>query len=74
MNNVTVGVSVSVDSVISRLNLKDKIKLTRKLEKITMGKRIDNMLKRIDARCKKNPISEKEISEIIKETRKELYG
>ncbi|MEW5691838.1 MAG: hypothetical protein AB1765_00925 [Candidatus Hydrogenedentota bacterium] len=74
MGNITVEVPVNIDIIIKKLTIKDKIELTKKLEKITIGKRIDNLLKRIDFRSEKNPISQETINNVIKQVRKELYG
>jgi len=63
-----------IESAVEKMSVVDKIELARKLEKMTMSKRIDNLLNKIDARSKKNPISQREIDRVIKETRKELYG
>jgi len=63
-----------IESAVEKMSVVDKIELARKLEKMTMNKRIDNLLNKIDARSKKNPISQREIDRVIKETRKELYG
>lgn len=74
MAKISVEFPVDIDKLVDRLTVKDRVRLMRKLEKETLGKRIDNLLGRIDQRRKKIPISEKEITEIVKEVRKELYG
>ena len=63
-----------IESAVEKMSVVDKIELARKLEKMTMSKRIDNLLKRIDNRRKKTSISQREIDSVIRETRKELYG
>lgn len=74
MAKISVEFPIDIDKLVDRLTVKDRVRLMRKLEKETLGKRIDNLLGRIDQRRKKIPISEKEITEIVKEVRKELYG
>ena len=74
MTNVNVEVSMDINNIVDCLKIEDKIELVQKLEKVTIEKRIDNLFDRIDVRAKKFPISEKEISRLVKETRKELYG
>ena len=66
--------NAQIESAVEKMSIDDKIKLAKKLEKMTMSKRIDDLLDRIDTRSKKTPISQKEIDSIVKETRKELYG
>jgi len=74
MSKVAIQLPVDIDKIINQLKTEDRIRLIRKLEEQTLSKRIDNLLERIDKRGRKNPLSEKEITEIVKEVRKELYG
>lgn len=75
MTKVSVEVDVrEISKVINNLPLSDKIRLTKQLERQTLGKIIDEMFKKIDQRRKKFPISEKEIKKEIKAVREEIYG
>jgi hypothetical protein len=63
-----------LERIIDNLPLRDKIRLTKGLERQTLGKVIDEIFSKIDRRRKKFPISEKEIKKEIKAARKEIYG
>lgn len=63
-----------VEKLVERLPLENKIHLVRKLEKETLRQRWDEILKDIDKRLKKFPISEQEVAEEIKAYRKEKYA
>lgn len=63
-----------VERLIEKLPMENKIKLVRKLENETWAKRFDEVVSRIRKRIKENPISDKEITKICKETRKRLYN
>ncbi|MCM8826793.1 MAG: hypothetical protein NC904_04665 [Candidatus Omnitrophica bacterium] len=71
-NEVTAELNAKqVEKLIERLPLEVKIRLTRKLEKETYCYRWDKILREIDERVKKHPISEKEIDQEIEAYRKE---
>lgn len=74
MSNNTIQVSVDFNQLINRLNMNDKIRLVRKLEEETLEPRMSALLKKIDKRYTKKPISEQEINKIVKKVRKEMYG
>jgi len=74
MNNVMIEVPVSINTFVKRLTLQDKIKLAEKLARETRRQRWEKLFSSIDKKAAKNPISQKEINQAIKETRKELYG
>lgn len=63
-----------LERIIDNLPLRDKIRLTKGLERQTLGKVIDEIFSKIDRRRKKFPISEREIKKEIKAVRKEIYG
>lgn len=63
-----------VEELVDKLSIEDKIRLTRKLERETWGKRIDRLFKKIDQRRKKYPISDKEIRQEIEAVRRQIYG
>lgn len=63
-----------IEQMIQELPTDKKIALVRKLEKDTAQNRMDVILKRIDERIKKHPITEKEISAEVKAVRKKLYA
>lgn len=74
-NKITLELDTStVERLVERMPTEAKIRLVRKLERETWGKRIDKLLKRIDQRRKKYPISQKEISEEIEAVRRQIYG
>ncbi len=63
-----------VERLVEKLPVKEKIRLVRKLEQETWGKRMDQLLRRIDKRRKRYPISEKEIRQEIEIVRKKLHA
>lgn len=75
MSKVTLDLDIKkAKELIKQMPLKDKIKLIRELEKETWAKRINKILKNIDARRKKCKISNKEISQEIEKARREFYA
>lgn len=63
-----------VEELVEKLSSEDKIRLVRRLERETWGKRIDRLFKKIDRRRKRYPISDKEIREEIEKVRRQIYG
>ncbi len=63
-----------IEKMVESLPVKDKLRLVRKLEKETLRQRWNNLLKTIDERLKKHPISEKEIIKEIEQARREHYA
>ena len=72
MTKVT-KVTLDIEELVERLPINDKIKLVRKLEKATWAARWDQLLAKIDERVKKNPITDEEIEQVVREVRKERY-
>lgn len=66
--------SEQIEQLAVKLPWREKIRLVRKLEQDIWGKRMDQLLKRIDERRKKHPISSQEIKSEIDSVRWELYG
>lgn len=62
-----------VEKAIKQLPVKEKIKIFEKLGKETRKERWGNLLNRLEQRYKQYPISEKEITNICKEVRKNRY-
>jgi len=74
-NKITLYLDVKqVERLVEKLPLEDKLKLVHKLEKETLRKRWSGILKDIDKRLKRFPISKKEIGQEIKAYRKEKYA
>lgn len=63
-----------VEQLVEKLPLGIKIRLAQKLEKETYSQRWDKILREIDERVKKYPISEKEIDQEIEAYRKQRYA
>jgi hypothetical protein len=72
--NLAVKVPVDLENLIQQLSVKDKIKLAHELERQTRRERWTPLLNRIQKRTAKNPITEKEITAIVKEANRELHG
>ena len=64
----------SVEELVEKLSIQDKINLVRKLENETWAKRLDEVVSRIRKRFREAPISDKEIRQICEETRQRLYN
>jgi|GEM_PF-1645834 len=74
-NKITLDLDVKqVEKLVEKLPLEEKLKLVRKLEKETLRKRWGKILKDIDKRLKRFPISKKEIEQEIKAYRREKYA
>ena len=63
-----------IEELIEKLSISDKIKLVCRLEQETLRQRWDHILKGIDKRLQKFPVSREEISEEIKTYRQEKYA
>lgn len=64
----------TIEHLIEKLPINQKIVLARKLEKDTAQNKMVSILKRINERIKKYPINEKEVSVEVKAIRKKLYA
>lgn len=63
-----------VEELVEKLDLQEKMQLVQRLEKETRRARWGTILKDIDARLKKFPTSEEEITKEIEAYRKEKYA
>ena len=67
MSKVTIELdSHQINAAVEKLSDKEKLRLTEKLERETLGLRWKRILKDIDARIKKFPISQEEVMEEIR--------
>lgn len=75
MSKVTIELSPQqISEAIESLSSKEKLQLTEKLEKETLRLRWRQILKDIDSRLKKFPISKEEVAKEIQAYRKEKYA
>ncbi len=75
MSKVMIELSAEqIGAAIEGLPEKEKLKLTEKLEKETFSLRWKQILKDIDARLKKFPISQKDVLKEIQAYRKHKYA
>ena len=75
MSKVTIELGPEqIERIVEDLTIEQKLRLVRKLEKETLSQRWDNLLKTIDERRKKYPISQQEINKEIALARKEFYA
>ena len=63
-----------ISEAIEGLSNKEKVKLTERLEKETLSLRWRQILKVIDSRLRKFPISNEEVAKEIRAYRKEKYA
>ena len=74
-NNITLELSPKqVEALVEKLSIQEKIRLVRRLEQETLRQRWGKLLRIIDERLKKYPISEEEINKEIELGRKEHYA
>ena len=66
--------SQQINEAVEGLSDKEKLRLTEKLEKETLGLRWRQILKDIDTRIKKFPISQEEVIEEIQAYRRNKYA
>ena len=75
MSKLTIELNASqISQAIEGLSDKEKLAITELLERETIGLRWRKILKDIDARLKKFPISKREVIEEIQTYRKEKYA
>jgi hypothetical protein len=75
MSKVTLDLNnQQIEKLVERLPINIKIKLVCKLEQETLRQRWDSVMKDIDKRLKRFPISEEEIAKEIGSYRKEKYA
>lgn len=75
MSKVTIELNNNqVEKIVEGLSVGEKLRLVRKLERETLRKRWNSLLKVIDERLKRHPISEDEINKEIERARKEHYA
>ena len=71
---VTLDLDITqVEKLVEKLPMEEKLRLVHKLEKETLRKRWDEILKDIDKRLKKFPISKKEIEQEIEDYRRKQH-
>lgn len=74
-NTITLELSPhQVEKLVEKLPMEEKINLVNKLERETLHERWNKLLRIIDARLKKYPISQKEINREIELARKLHYA
>ena len=69
-----VTLDTNIEKIVEDLPMEEKLKLVYKLEKETLRQRWNNLLKLIDERLKKHPISNRDIIKGIECARKEHYA
>lgn len=72
--NIAIKVPINIESFIGQLSSRDKIELARRLERETRRERWGGLLSRIRKRMAGKSISDKEIMNCVKETRKALHA
>jgi len=74
MQKVAIEIDVKqIELAIENLDIPNKIRIARRLERETRRERWNNVLSKIDRRYVKSPISEKEISRVCDKVRQERY-
>ena len=75
MSTVTVELDIrQIEAAIKRLKPEEKIRLVENLEKETWPDRFKALLKRIDRKSDKYPISEQEINRVCEEIRHKRHA
>ena len=76
MIKIEMGMSLqAMEKAIKRLPVRERVKLIDHLLKDhdTWREQFRQVMRRIDSRVKKNPISQEEIDQTVKEVRQEIY-
>ena len=63
-----------LERAVDHLPQAAKLRLVQRLERQTWGDRINRLLARIDARVKRRPITEGQITALVEQVRQELYA
>lgn len=63
-----------LEKVLDALPYALKLRLVQRLERQTWGARIDRLLSRIDARVKRKPLPEAQMTALVEQVRQELYA
>ena len=63
-----------IENLIAQLSLRDKMRLVQKLERQTLRERWKGILRNIDQRLRRFPISSEEITREIQTYRKEKHA
>ncbi len=63
-----------IEQAVEALPQAEKIRLVRRLERQTWGDRLDRLLARIDARVKRRPVSETQVTALVEQVRQELHA
>ncbi len=63
-----------LERAVDALPQADKLRLIQRLERQTWGTRIGRLLARIDARVKRHPLSEGQITSLVEQVRQEMYA
>ena len=63
-----------LERAVDHLPQAEKLRLVQRLERQTWGARIDRLLARIDARVKRRPLPEGQITALVERVRQELYA
>ena len=74
MPSVNINLRINdISTIVEQLDIREKIKLIKKLEEETWSMRFDQLLGRIRRRVKQYPISEQEIFHEVEQTKKQRY-
>ena len=75
MANGAVRISLKdLERAVDHLPQAEKLRFVQRLESQTWGTRINRLLARIDARVKRRPITEQQITALVEQVRQELYA
>lgn len=69
-----VTLDTNIEKIVEDLSMEEKLKLVYKLERETLRQRWNNLLKLIDERIKKHPISSRDVIKEIECARREHYA
>ena len=60
--------------LFKKLSRPQKIRIVARLEKETREERWNHLTEKLSSRFQKNPVSDEEITQIVREVRQERYG
>ena len=63
-----------IRKAVKNLSINERAKMVEELERDTWKERFRQLRRRVDARLKKNPLSQKEIDRVVNQAKKEFHA
>ncbi len=69
-----ISVAIDIDAIVRQLPLREKIRLSRQLEKETWASELNSVVSRIRSRSSVRRLSMRDITQIVEDVRKKGYA